>query len=112
MTFDDGILKIYNTQNIADHGDMPKDGLVLKSEHYFGYDVLGYNRYYTALQAHQNINALVNIPDWHGQEITTLDIAEMEDGIKYMIRLVQPMKDENGLNITKLTLERVVAQNA
>lgn len=110
MTFDDGILKIYRTENIAEPGEMPKDGLTLKSEHYFGFDVLGYNRYYTALQAHQNINAVVNIPDWH--DISTLDIAEMEDGGQYIIRLAQPMKDENGINITKLTLERVVAQNA
>lgn len=107
MTFDDGILKIYRTENIAKPGDMPKDELVLKSEHYFGFDVLGYNRYYTALQAHQNISAVVNIPNHH--DISSLDVAELEDGTRFYIRLVQPMKDENGLNITKLTLERVVA---
>lgn len=107
MTFDDGILKIYRTENIAKPGDMPKDELVLKSEHYFGFDVLGYNRYYTALQAHQNISAVVNIPDYH--DISSLDVAELEDGTRFHIRLVQSMKDENGLNITKLTLERVVA---
>ena len=110
MTFDDGILRIYEDVNIAEQGDMPKEELVFKSEHYFGYDVLGYSRYYTALQAHQNISMVVNIPDWH--DISTLDIAGMENGIRYMIRMVQPMKDENGLNITKLTLEKVVAQNA
>lgn len=107
MTFDDGILKIYRTENIAKPGDMPKDELVLKSEHYFGFDVLGYNRYYTALRAHQNISAVVNIPDYH--DISSLDVAELEDGTRFHIRLVQSMKDENGLNITKLTLERVVA---
>lgn len=110
MTFDDGILKIYKTENTAEPGDMPKEGLVLKSEHYFNFDVLGYNRYYTALQAQQNISAVVNIPDWHN--ITSLDVAETEDGTQFRIRLAQPMKDENGLNITKLTLERVVAGDA
>lgn len=110
MTFDDGILKVYRTENTANPGDMPKEKLVLKSEHFFGYDVLGYNRYYTALQMHQNISAVVNIPEWH--DITPLDVAEMEDGQRYKIRLVQPMKDENGLDITKLTLEMVVAQDA
>lgn len=109
MTFDDGVLKIYRTKNVSDPGDMPKEELVLKSEHFFGFDILGYSRYYTALQAHQNISAVVNIPEWH--DITSLDIAKLEDGVQYKIRLVQPMKDENGLNITKLTLERVVAEN-
>lgn len=106
MTFDDGTLKIYRMENDAEAGFMPVEKAVLQSEHYFGYDVLGYSRYYTALQAHQNISLVVNIPDWH--DITVLDIAEMEDGARYIIRLVQPMKDENELNITKLTLERVV----
>lgn len=110
MTFDDGILKIYETENTAESGDMPKEGLVLKSEHYFSFDVLGYNRYYTALQAQQNINAVVNIPDRH--DISSLDVAELEDDGRYLIRLAQPMKDENGLNITKLTLERMVAEDA
>ena len=109
MTFDDGILKVYMVENIANPGDMPKEELVLKSEHFFGFDILGYSRYYTALQAHQNISAVVNIPEWH--DITSLDIAKLEDGVQYKIRLEQRMKDENGLNVTKLTLERVVAEN-
>lgn len=110
MTFDDGILKIYGTKDVSEHGGMPKEELILKSEHFFGFDVLGYSRYYTALQAHQNISAVVNIPEWH--DISPLDVAELEDGQQYKIRLAQPMKDENGLNITKLTLEKVVAEDA
>lgn len=106
MTFDDGILKIYRTENVAEAGAMPVEKTMLKSEHYFGFDVLGYSRYYTALQAQQNISLVVNIPDWH--DISVLDLAEMEDGCRYIVRMHQPMKDENGLNITKLTLERVV----
>jgi len=110
MTFDDGILKIYRTENTAEPGEMPKEGLTLLSEHFFGFDILGYSRYYTALQANQSISAVVNIPEWH--DIHVLDIAELEDGRRYRIRLAQPMKDENGLNITKLTLERVGEGNA
>ena len=107
MTFDDGILKIYRTKNVANAGDMPKEEVALKSEHYFGFDVLGYSRYYTALQAQQNISLVVNIPDWH--DISVLDLAELEDGGRYIVRMTQPMKNEDGLNITKLTLEKVVA---
>ncbi|MBR6542527.1 MAG: hypothetical protein IKT73_04900 [Anaerotignum sp.] len=106
MTFDDGVLRIYQTENISEAGEMPVEKIELKSEHYFGFDVLGYSRYYTALQAQQNISLVVNIPDWH--DISVLDLAELEDGNRYIIRMHQPMKDENGLNITKLSLERVV----
>ena len=109
MTFDDGILKVYKTRNVAEKGDMPILEPVLASEHFFCFDVLGYNRYYTALQAHQNVSAVVNIPECH--DISSLDLAELEGDTRYRIRLVQPMKDENGLNFTKLTLERVVGQN-
>lgn len=112
MTFDDGILKIYRMENTAKKGEMPQKDLFLRSEHYFGFDVLGYGRYYAALQAQQNINAVVHIPEWHGTEISPLDIAELEDSGKYIIRLVQQMQDENGLHITKLTLERMVAGDA
>lgn len=112
MTFDDGIVKIYGTKDVSVPGAMPKIEQILKSEHFFGFDVLGYNRYYTALQAHQEISAVVNIPEWHDEGITSLDIAELENGQRYKIRMVQPMKDENGLKITKLTLEKVVAGNA
>ena len=58
------------------------------------------------MQANQSVSAVVNIPGWH--EISVLDAVTMEDGQRYLIRLCQPMKDENGLNITKLTLERVI----
>lgn len=106
MTFDDGILWVYRTENTAENGAMPRETQTLFSEHYFGYDVLGFSRYYTALQADQSVSAVVNIPGWH--DISVLDAVTMEDGQKYLIRLCQPMKDENGLNITKLTLERVI----
>lgn len=112
MTFDDGILRIYRTENAAAKGEMPREELILQSEHYFGSDVLGYGRYYAALQAQQNISAVVHIPEWHGEAISPLDIAELEDGGRYLIRLIQQMQDENGLHITKLTLERMVAGDA
>ncbi len=40
MTFDDGILQVYRTENTAENGAMPRETQTLLSEHYFGYDVL------------------------------------------------------------------------
>lgn len=105
MTFDDGILQVYRTENTAEAGAMPRETETLLSWHYFSYDVLGFSRYYTALQANQSISAVVNIPGWH--DISVLDTVTMEDGRRYLVRLCQPMKDDNGLDMTKLTLERV-----
>ena len=47
-TFDDGILIIYNVENIAEPGSMPVTGLVEKAKYYFGYETVGINRFYTA----------------------------------------------------------------
>ena len=78
---------------------------------YFGFDVLGVNRFFTAQQANQQIELVVNVPGWPGARVT--DYAELDDGIedhvgvKFRIRMVQQQKDDNGLNMTKLSLERI-----
>lgn len=105
MTFDDGILKIYKTVNVAEPGEKPTYKLELKSEHFYKNDVLGVTRYYTALQANQKIDAVVNIPEWF--DITTDDICILEDNEQYKIQMMQFDKDDNNLNILKLSLERL-----
>lgn len=105
MTFDEGILNIYSMGNIADKGEKPRYMLSLKSQHYYGYDTLGINRYYTALQANQQIEAVVNIPEWH--DININDICTLENGFQYQIRMIQPGFDDNNLKFTKLSLERL-----
>lgn len=108
MTFDDGILTIYTVENIAENGAKPRKGLVLRNRFFFGFDVLGVNRYYTALEAKIQLSHVVNIPGWGG--VSPLDIAVMEDGTQYRVQMIQPQLDENGLRITKLSLERIVQE--
>lgn len=105
MTFDDGILTIYSVENIGEPGMMPVTGLVKKDQYYYGFDTLGINRFYTALQAKQQIECVVNIPGWGN--ITALDICELENGMQYRIAMRQPSWNEDGLKITKLSLERI-----
>ena len=105
MTFDDGILKICRAVNIGEAGMKPVIRLEEKESFYFGYDNLGINRYYTALQARQTIEAVVNIPGW--SDISALDVCVMEDGRQYKLAMIQPTMDENGLRVTKLSLERL-----
>lgn len=105
MTFDDGILTIYSVENIGEPGMMPVTGLVEKEKYYYGFDTLGINRYYTALEAQQQIECVVNVPGW--SNIAATDICALENGDQFRIVMRQPTADENGLRITKLSLERM-----
>lgn len=110
MTFDDGILTIYSVENVGKPGMMPVTGLVEKEKYYYGFDTLGFNRYYTALQAQQRIESVVNIPGWGN--ISATDICALDDGTQFRIVMRQPTHDEDGLKITKLSLERMDEQYA
>lgn len=105
MTFDDGILKIYSVENIAEPGMKPRHGLKFKSEHYFGFETIGIRRHYAAKQANEQITNLVRI--WEDRKVSAEDICILEDGKQYRCAFVQHMEDEDGLKITKITLERI-----
>lgn len=104
MTFDDGILTIYDVENTAPAGKKPVYGLSEKDRYYYSYEKLGITRYYQALQADQRIECVVSVPGWG--DIKTTDLCELDGGIRYRIVMVQPDRDEAGLRITRLSLER------
>ncbi len=105
MTFDHGIVGIYEVINGASPGNMPVEKLKKKFDSYFSFSTLGIQRYYTALQAKQQLEAVINLPDW--QDVRVLDIAVLENGLQYRIQTAQPTWDENNLKITRLSLERL-----
>ena len=107
MTFDDGIIGIYLLSDVQEvDGKKPIKKLTLVENFYFGYETLGINRYYTALEANQQIECVVHIPDWHEID-ASMHVAIMENGNQYLIRMVQPTHDEFQLRVTRLTLERI-----
>lgn len=106
MTFDDGIVRLYTITDQAQPGKKPIKGLTLRESFYFGFETLGINRYYTALQAGDQIESVISIPGW--QAISAAQtVAIMEDGLEYKVVLAQPTLDEDGLRITRLSLERL-----
>lgn len=105
MTFDDGILTIKSRSNTANNGMMPVYTYVTKASYYFSFDYLGYKRYFEALKAQTQLEHVVNISDWIDVDIN--DICVLEDDIRYRIAQVQRQWDD-GLKITKLSLERIV----
>lgn len=102
MTFDDGILTVYRPQNTAGPGDKPVPGLAFIGRHYYGISSLGVTRYYAAMQAGQDVSAVVAVPGWN--DIVTNDVIVLDDGRKYRAEMVQPETDEFGLRIMRVTL--------
>lgn len=105
MTFDDGIVRVYRITDASESGMKPKKMLVKKSRHYFGFETVGITRYYTALQAKKQVDAVLHI--WKDDAVTADDICMLEDGKQYTIAQVQNGKDENGLDITKISIGRL-----
>ena len=87
MTFDDGILKIYERVLVQDKGFMPVSKLRLKSSYYFSYEVIGVTKFYEAKKAQDRLDESVSIY-----------------GTQYQISQIQHTFDDNGIQITKLTL--------
>ena len=106
MTFDDGNVKIYRITNIAEPGTKPKEALGEYETHCFGYETVGITRYYEALQADHKISDVITIPDWHDIR-PDVQIAVMEDYSQHRIRQAQKTYDDDGLKITRLSLERI-----
>ena len=114
MTYDDGVIGVYELTQTKMKGKMPVDGLSLWERYCFGYEALGMTRYYTALQANQQIEAVIRIPGWHeiaaNRHIVIIADADGEMDatcVQYRIVMVQPAIDEYGLRITRLSLERI-----
>ena len=102
MTFDDGILTVYRPQNTAGPGDKPQPGLTFRGRYYYSISSLGVTRYYAAMQAGQDVAAVVAVPGW--DDIITNDIVVLDDGRQYWAEMVQPETDAFGLRITRITL--------
>lgn len=119
MLHDSGIVTIYRV-SVDENGPPPKvEKLVKRSTHYFGEMTVGIQRYYEAAKVGQQIDLLIEIwrdPNAYGggewpldaaecnPNIKTRDIAQIEDRF-YFIRQITPTKDEDGILVTRLSLE-------
>lgn len=85
--FNDGIVNIYKVANIADSGNMPKDGLTIKvSNLRYEERIVGMSRYWTAKQEQAQIEQLIRVPRINS--ITTHDVAIL-NGEQYDIAQFQ-----------------------
>lgn len=103
-TYDDGIVKVYSTKNMAVVGEMPVIKIGYKTKFCFSYSEIGISRFYYAMKNGQNISAVLET--YFDKTVLVNDIAVLEDKSQYIIRMVQPSINENGLRIMRLSLER------
>lgn len=107
QTFNDGALKLYEVQNIAEDGNMPKDGLVLKhSSVRYEERTVGISRFWTAQQFNSTIERVLRIQ--RVPNVNRNDIVIPNDGQQYTIKQIQLIKDVMPISYD-LSLERVDA---
>lgn len=94
--FLDGIVTIFRVDDIAELGDRPKRGIHQVVSLRFADRTIGYKRHYTAMQAMEQIDRLVRVPEH--PKITTKQIAII-NGVQYRI---------NALDVNIYTTPRVM----
>ncbi|MEG0528530.1 MAG: hypothetical protein RR531_13540 [Longicatena sp.] len=101
--FDDGIMHICCATNIAEKGNVPKYMWELKAMSYFKFEKVGITRFYSALNADRKIDALIRI--WRNEDVDTKDECILNALKVYEVVQVQHGKDEDGLDVTWLSLQ-------
>lgn len=86
QTFNDGIASIYSVGNIAEPGNMPKDGLTFKLKVNYSEEKLGITRVYLSRQDQSEITKLIRV-----QRIDSINEHDVViiDGKQYDIDLIQ-----------------------
>lgn len=104
ITFDDGILKIYEVENLSAAGDKPVKGLKLKTAEKYSIGELGVTRFYYAMQNNQQIDIVANVN--LNILIRVNDVAVDEYGNQFLIRMVQ-LSNDDGIRYMRLSMERL-----
>jgi hypothetical protein len=91
--FNDGVLTVYTVGNIADPGNMPKDGLTPKFSSKIPYEerTVGVTRFYAAKQEQSTVNQVLRIPRING--MSQSDKVTLIDGEQYDIVQIQFIND-------------------
>lgn len=88
QTFNDGVVDIYNVDNIALAGNKPKQGLTKKvGPLRYEERVVGMTRFWTAKQSNAKVQQILRTPRVANVNID--DIAVPNDGTQYRILQVQ-----------------------
>lgn len=101
MLHDSGWCEIYSVeQDETDPESVPV--LRKKAEQSFGELTVGLQRFYAAAQVGKRADRLIEI--WRDDTISTRDVCKI-GGVYYLIQQVASTTDQDGLLVTRLTLE-------
>ena len=109
MILDKGICSIYKVDNIAEPGDMPKQGLVLKYQSWYGELNFETNPVNAAEQEGIEVSARIRI--LQNRAISNHDVAILPDNSEQqydITRAYHGADDESGELISDLTLRKLV----
>lgn len=105
QTYNDGSASVYRVDNIADKGDKPKEGLVLRVRPlYYEERTVGMSRFWTASQEDTKIERLLRFPRL--DFVYRNDIIVPNDGKQYKIVQIQYPPDVEPKSMD-LSLERI-----
>jgi len=122
QTFNDGLCSVYSVVNDGQRGGKAKPRLTVKHRRLrYAERVVGLNRFWTAGQQNVAIDKLIRVARL--ENVSTQDIAVLEDGQQYAIRQVQYVTEGQGqttgqtgrgigerLTCMDLSLERMAEQ--
>lgn len=105
QTFNDGVLSIYKVENIAEPGNMPKDGLVLKyGPLRYEERIVGITRNTYAKQSQSSIEQLLRIQ--RIGDVSVHDVVVLPDGRQYDVYQAQYINETEprciDLSLTRL----------
>jgi len=83
----DGLVKIYEVGNIAEDGDMPKEGLTLKNSLRYDERTVGMSRFWVAMQSQAKVEQMIRT--YRIDIVSTQHIAVPNDGKQYKIIQIQ-----------------------
>ena len=90
QSFNDGLVKIYSVDDLADPGRLPLEVLSPKVTTRYEERRLGLQRYYEGRQNQVQIERVIRVP--RHKCVSTQDVAITEDGKQYRIDMVQTVQ--------------------
>ena len=104
---DSGTCRIYTVTDAAENGEMPNPTLHEYGDYEWAFEdrMISYSRQYAAMGVDQQIDRIIRI--WR-TPVRIGDVVVIGDE-QYRIDNVQPTLDDDGLEVTDLTLRRLEA---
>ena len=107
-SYSDGVVGIYKVTDLAQPGDLPVEGLVLKQSLRYKERTVGMTRYYAAMQNNIKVDFVIRCPEVRGlsEKATDILVAILIDGQQYEVKQIQYIEDAVPKSMD-LTLERM-----